>query len=197
MWDNTCDLTIQSSNLHRLQNSQVDPDSLINILQQVDNTLSSIPDGSYPVAITGALCSVIAAFIFNAIYWKVIDLKKKLSSEVSKFEVVLDRFEKTATEYWMYPYSKRNSKGILIKEMRMKAELRLLRDSHKKIAKRILRSKNKSCFEKIMTKHLSKLYDSATGGDFETTKRKEDLKRCGEIIRICTQLRVEVTGIDQ
>lgn len=169
---------------------------LIESLVQLDETLNGIPDGSYPVAIVGALSSVIAAFLFNVIYWYVVDVKKRLSSEVAKLEVVLDRFEKTATEYWMYPYNSRHSKGILIKEMRMKAELRLLRDSQKKIAARFFLDKSRSKFNKEMNTLLGDLYDCATGGDFETTQRIEDLKRCGEIIRLCTQIRVQATGVD-
>ncbi|CAH6996710.1 hypothetical protein VCHA50O413_60160 [Vibrio chagasii] len=169
---------------------------LVAILVELNKTLSGIPDGSYLVAVAGALSSVIAAFLFNVIYWYVVDVKKRLSSEVAKLEVVLDRFEKTATEYWMHPYNSRHSKGILIKEMRMKAELRLLRDSQKKIAARFFLASSKSQFNKSMNKLLGDLYDCATGGDFETTQRKEDLKRCGEIIRLCTQVRVQATGVD-
>ncbi|MEZ8122228.1 hypothetical protein ACED30_22275 [Vibrio splendidus] len=175
---------------------EVNQDQLIETINSVNTTLGSIPDGSFTVAIVGALCSVIAAFIFNAIYWRVVERKKKLSSEVAKFEVVLDRFEKTSTEYWTHGYSRRNSKSLLIKEMRMKAELRLLRDSRNKMAERIYKEKSRTKFKHDMQKHLSNLFDSATGGDFESTQRTEDLKRCGEIIRLCTQLRLLATGID-
>ncbi|MGL1137260.1 hypothetical protein [Vibrio parahaemolyticus] len=191
-----CDPFTSDISLSALSTVQNDNTELVATLVKLDNTLSGIPDGSYPVAIVGALSSVIAAFLFNVIYWYVVDVKKRLSSEVAKLEVVLDRFEKTATEYWMHPYNSRHSKGILIKEMRMKAELRLLRDSQKKIADRFFLRKSKSKFNSTMNKLLGDLYDCATGGDFETTQRKEDLKRCGEIIRLCTQIRVQATGVD-
>jgi hypothetical protein len=193
----TCEPLTGDYSLSIIPQIKVNDDKIVSSLSNINSTLSSIPNGSFLVAIVGALSSVIAAFLFNVIYWKVIDVKKRVSSEVAKIEIVLDRFEKTATEYWMYPYNSQKAKGILIKEMRMKADLRLLRDSQKKISNQLFRQITRTQFNTTMNHLIGDLYDGSTGGDFEATQRKADLKRCGEIIRLCTQIRVEAAGVDR
>lgn len=173
-----------------------DKKEILLALQELNETLSSTPDGSLFVAIVAAMSSVLAAFFFNLVYWAIIDERKRQFSEIAKFEVILDQFEKNGTEYWMYSYTSKKAKSILIKEMRLKTEHRLLRDCKKKIIKHIFRKKNKQKFQDKIDPLLSELYDSATGGDFETKKRKEDLYRCEKIILTCTKLRMLVTGVD-
>lgn len=170
--------------------------SLITTLESVNDTLSSTPKGSLSEVIIGALFSVIAAFTFNLIYWYLVDKKKKLSSSIARLNTVLDAFEKTATEYWYFSYHIRHSKSNKIKEMKMKAEHRILRQSKSEIVKLIHRKKTKTEVDAELTELLSSLFDSATGGDFESSERKEDLKRVGEIIKICTQIRMITAGLN-
>ncbi|MGF1842486.1 hypothetical protein L4C39_04725 [Vibrio clamense] len=172
---------------------------LITTLEKVNTTLGSIPDGSYGVTFAGALFSVLAAFTFNILYWWVVSLKKGLSTEITKFEFVLDRFEESATKYWIQPYSASNSQDLQIKEMRIKADHRLLRDAQGRIEKKFFLGRfnpSKAKFSSNLKSLLENLFDCATGGDFESYPRLEDTKRCNRIIKLCTQIRVEVTGLD-
>lgn len=181
-----------------LPNLSVDNELLINTLDEINTTLSSIPDGSYGVTFAGALFSVLAAFTFNIIYWWVVSLKKGLSTEVAKFEFILDRFEESATQYWIQSHSTGNSQDLLIKEMRIKADHRLLREATERIDKKFFFRKfnrTRATFSETSKILLEDLYDCATGGDFESHARKKDTKRCNRIIKLCTQIRVEATGL--
>ncbi|MCG7586493.1 hypothetical protein [Photobacterium sp. OFAV2-7] len=194
------DMTI--TNLEGLNNLSINIAQLQTQLETINTTLSGIPDGSYPVALVGSLSSVIAAFIFNVLYWWRVDERKKLNSVVDEYLVALDSFEKVATVYWLYPYQKRHRKKNAIQEMRIVSSAKLLRQCGAKIVDNIPHNyfflpnnKLKNSTDDELKLFASTIFDIATGGDFGSPKRDEDLKKVNRIIQHCTRTKMFLSGL--
>lgn len=144
--------------------------------------ISSVPDGSYSLAITsgviGAIVAAIAALSVNYFYQKYINNENKKSHFADISISILDSFEKTAILYWIedkiadekaHNY---NSKEMERLELKIKSEFTVLRAS----LGEFLSSLSEKEFQQKtkVTEIIEKVYDLATGSSFETVDKKCD-----------------------
>lgn len=181
-------------------------------LSTINETLSSIPSGSIQVALISGLTSVFAAFMFNMLYWYIIESKKKRSNAVKEYLSVLKSLEINSSEYWVNDYTTKDLN--FIQETRIKSELTVLREYSKniymhspkafisfilqKITHGYIQEYKHS--ERILTKKLnslnSYLYDLITGDSFESTSRKADKKKVQKIITSITKIKAYLSILE-
>lgn len=165
-------------------------------LAKINATVSGIPDGSYYVAIVGSLSSVLAAFIFNYLYWRRIEKKKKYSSIINEYFVVLSEFEEVATTYWLTYIDERtniverNKDDLQSKRIISNASLM------RKCGDRIVELANSDKLGSKFKKFDDEIYDLATKDDFgSTSSRNADLKIVGKIIEKCTKMKMLLSSL--
>ncbi|OCH32991.1 hypothetical protein A6E13_11300 [Aliivibrio fischeri] len=177
-------------------------DSTSSALSTINNTLSSVPDGSYRLALVSSLSSVIAAFVFNLLYWWAIDKRKKLNRSLKEYLTAIESIEKTATDYWLYPYSKRHKKKIKIQEIKLHHEIRLLEHYGDIVSKNISwglfpypNNEQKKRMKESADDFSDEIYDLVTGDDFGSEQRKENLKTVALIVQQCTLMKIIISGL--
>lgn len=173
---------------------------LINSLSEINETLSSTPKGSFTESLSGGVVLVVAGFIFNYLFWvkteKINKDKERLYLLVSKFNLILDTFEKESTEYWSSESISHMEKAI--KEDKIKSYFTLLRKLSKKIAPNAWQysNKEKADLNSLLLKEISSLYDISTGESFESKDLTKNLNAVSSIIRGCNKIRLGLTGLD-
>jgi hypothetical protein len=171
-------------------------DELVSRLEQLNTTLSTTPKFSFVETLGGALFSVLAAFVFNFLYWKMKEKKEKLQAGIIEAKVALEEFEVNASDYWSYDYSPRAIKSSSIQEAKIKANhFILLSTFNKKIKPLIGNSEADKVFKTKITKEIESLFDKATGGDFESSSRKASRKTVSDIIRRCARLKTQLSSL--
>ncbi|WP_413522383.1 hypothetical protein [Photobacterium phosphoreum] len=171
-------------------------DELIKALNELNHTLSSTPSGSLYEIIIGAFFSVLAAFVFNYLYWKSNERKEKRYTYVIEAKNSLQDFETNATDYWSTDYLSKNNKSTSIQEAKIKANHALLLNTYKQIKQLLSRSQKQNDQHLKIDIELSKLYDIATGGNFESSTRKANKKTVSSIIRHCTRIKTMLSNLD-
>ena len=174
-------------------------DNLIQALDKLNTTLSSTPDGSLTEVLGGAIFSVIAAFIFNFLYWKVKERNERLRSAVFEAKDALIDFEDNAVEYWSRDYDSKNIKTNTVQQAKIKANHTLLLSTYtNRILPNLTRSQKnteKLAAKKNVQHEIENLFDIATGGEFESSTRKANKKNVSDIIRRCTRIRTRLANI--
>lgn len=179
--------------------SSVNTDKLLKVLEDLNHTLSTTPSGSLTEVLSGAIFSVIAAFVFNFLYWKVKERKERLHAAINEAKDALLDFEENATEYWSRNYDPRNAKTNTIQEAKIKANHSLLLSTYTNRIHPLISSSQKKAesmgLEKSVQLEIESLFDIATGGDFESSSRKASKKNVADIIRRCTRIRTRLANI--
>lgn len=171
-------------------------DELVSRLEQLNTTLSATPKFSFVETLGGALFSVLAAFVFNFLYWKMKEKKEKLQAGITEAKVALEEFEVNASDYWSHDYSPRAIKSSSIQEAKIKANhFILLSIFNKKINPLIGNTEEDKAFKTKITKEIESLFDIATGGDFESSSRKASRKTVSDIIRRCARLKTQLSSL--
>nr|WP_297397792.1 hypothetical protein [uncultured Marinobacter sp.] len=107
--------------------------------------------------------------------------KRHLKPESAKsFVKLLNRFEEQCLEYWSKPHDPKES---LIEEAKIKAGHKQLR-LYAEYGNFGLRSSRKHELEKL----ISRLFDEATGGDFESKKRGPSRTRIQKVAMITASI---------
>ncbi|GLR32798.1 hypothetical protein [Shewanella decolorationis] len=103
------------------------------ILLEIDNTLSSIPNGSYPLTITSGILSAIVAagvaFFLNYLFWRKIRNHNRISHFAQLSIELLDLFEFNSTNYWLLNCNKNNQLKVKNLETQIKSNFTVLRVS--------------------------------------------------------------------
>lgn len=171
-------------------------EELVSRLEQLNTTLSTTPKFSFVETLGGALFSVLAAFVFNFLYWKMKEKKEKLQAGITEAKVALEEFEVNASDYWSYDYTPRAIKSSSIQEAKIKANhFILLSTFNKKINPLIGNTEEEKAFKTKIAKEIESLFDIATGGDFESSSRKASRKTVSDIIRRCARLKTQLSSL--
>ncbi|HAS6219762.1 TPA: hypothetical protein I7183_09885 [Vibrio vulnificus] len=171
-------------------------------LTQISDNIGSLPEGSFILALVGALSSVIAAFIFNLVYWKIVNREKRLVSAIVELETVIVSLERIITEYWLHPYNKRHKVKNNIQEIRMTHDIAMLEHYKNRLVKQIpgrffsfsSRSLKKGIEDEI-SEFILELYITATSDDFESLQRQQDLKKVSKVIQLCSKMKITLSGL--
>ncbi|HIF9351549.1 hypothetical protein [Photobacterium damselae] len=170
-------------------------------LNSINETVSGIPEGSYGVALAGSLSSVLAAFIFNLCYWRIVGRDKKLLSAVIEYETAVKSVEKIITEYWLHPFSKRYTVKNNIQEIRIQHDIAMLSEYGERVVQQIpykLSLSPKSCKNNLADKiseFNKELFDVATSGDFQSPQRQANLKKVRKTIQLCSKMKIMLSGL--
>ncbi|EDP59408.1 hypothetical protein [Vibrio sp. AND4] len=188
--------------IHSLNQSasfNANSEKLLQALRELNSTLSSTPSGSLVELLGGAVFSVIAAFVFNFLYWKSKEKSERLRAAINEARDALRDFEENAVDYWSNDYSPKNTKTNAVQQAKIKANHTLLLSTH---TNRILPLLNKSqkSIETVNPKkniliEIEKLFDIATGGEFESSRRKANKRNVSDIIRRCTRIRTRLANL--
>ncbi|EQB8916005.1 hypothetical protein ACYVL9_001810 [Vibrio fluvialis] len=189
--------TVEISNYSQSQWVEI----LTSQLSKISDNIGSLPDGSYPLALVGALSSVIAAFIFNLVYWKIVNKEKRLISAVVELETVVLSLERIITEYWLHPYHKQHKVKNNIQEIRMIQDIPMLDHYRNRLVKQIpyrISLRPKSLKEEIgneISCFINELYETATSDDFKSEQRQADLKKVTRAIQLCSKMKITLSGL--
>jgi hypothetical protein len=171
-------------------------------LSSINDSIGSLPEGSYILALVGALSSVIAAFIFNLVYWKIVNKEKRLASAIVEFETIIVSLERIITEYWLHPYETRYKVKNNIQEIRITHDIAMLEHYKNRLVNQIpdrffsFSSKSlKKEIEDEISEFILVLYDTATSDDFESLQRQQDLKKVSKVIQLCSKMKITLSGL--
>ena len=171
-------------------------DDLISRLEQLNTTLSTTPKYSFIETLGGALFSVLAAFVFNFLYWKMKEKKEKLQASIMEAKVALEEFEINSSSYWSCDYRSKDITSSSIQEAKIKSNhFILLSTFNNKIRPLIGSTKKEKEFKEKITKEIESLFDIATGGDFESSSRMANRKTVSDIIRRCARLKTQLSSL--
>lgn len=166
---------------------------MLNILGEINSTLSDLPSGSYGLAffsgVIGALVAAFAAFLLNFLFWK----KNKLHNRVSHFAALsiihLEELEDSAVSYWIEDKTDVNTHCMQKHEIGIRTRFDMLKSSVGELFERI-DTKYASDFNDVNLS-LGIIYDAAMGDDFESADKKRNRKialvtarECGVIRRV-------------
>lgn len=167
-------------------------------LSTLNETMGTLPKGSYILAFISALTSVLAAFIFNLVYWKIVNQKEKQLAAISEFEALINSTEKVVTEYWLHPYKPRHQKKNSIQEIRMFHDIPMLMSLGDEVIARLpwyLSKQQKLKLKIEIEAFVNELFDVATNSDnFRSPTRAEDLKRVTSAIKLCSSMKITLSG---
>ncbi|MBO2617670.1 MULTISPECIES: hypothetical protein [Shewanella] len=162
-----------------------------NHLIKIDKTISSIPDGSYPLTIISGLLSACvaagAAFLLNYLFWRKIRKHNRVSHFAQLSIEHLDLFEKITTEYWSTGYNKNRIAKNKILEARIKSNFIVLKTCLEEFKKRVPDKFQND--KKIITTFIEDIFEIATGDQFESSQRKPNLSLSKRISVSCSSIK--------
>ncbi|MGD8230757.1 hypothetical protein [Vibrio sp. TRT 1302] len=170
-------------------------------LSNISDNIGSLPDGSYILALVGALSSVIAAFIFNLVYWKIVNREKRLVSAIVEIETMIVSLERIITEYWLHPYNKRHKVKNNLQEIRINHDIAMLEHYKNRLVKQVpfrislSPASSKVEIENEITQFINDLYETATSDDFESLQRQQDLRKVAKVIQLCSKMKITLSGL--
>lgn len=168
---------VQSPDLFELMSKQYDV-----LLGAVHNSQKSAELRiviTFVASIISVLTGAILAYLFG---WVTRKENSKIDSAKSLLTIVQD-FENITLEYWSKGYDRNNQSDSLISEAKIKAGFNQLRQYHMHVDIGLdEESKIK------LAKLISELFDHATGGNFESTKRKASKYRVQIIASTCAKI---------
>lgn len=176
--------------LSKLKSSEL----LIDPLEKINNTLSTTPEGSLYEILFGALFSVLAAFVFNFLYWRLKERKEKLFARVNEAKVALEDFEINASNYWSCNYDKEKPQAYVIQEAKIKANHLILMSTFEKHIQPFVEPSQKKLSTKILSE-IDGLFDISTGGDFESSSRMANPKTVSDIIKRCARIKTQLSNL--
>lgn len=161
------------------------------ILLEINDTLSSIPNGSYPLTITSGILSAIVAagvaFFLNYLFWRKIRTHNRISHFAQLSIELLDLFEMNSTNYWSINGNKKNQLRIKNLETQIKSNFTVLRVSLTEFEKRVP-SKFRDDKD-LVIQFINEIYDKATGDSFESANRKSEPRRSQNISSSCSKMK--------
>lgn len=162
-----------------------------NKTESLVNAISTVPDGSYPLAIISGFFSALVAagvaFLINHLYVNYLNKvnEKAYYSDVSLS--LLDEFETIAIRYWIAEKSDSNREDMSYFEVKMVSILKVLRTSLKK-TNESLSDDEKHCRE-VISGFSPEVYDLATGEDFQSEDKASNSYIAKKIAAKCSSLK--------
>ncbi|MBO2902315.1 hypothetical protein J5H42_16315 [Aeromonas dhakensis] len=157
-------------------------------LERINSTISSIPDGSYPLtivsAVLGALVAAIAAFSFNVMYWRKLNNDNIKSHYANICLKHLATFEKAALQYWINNKTNENSQEMQLLEVKIRSTFIVLKSSLDNLSKVVIDPTDKENISLFTTT----IFDVATGGNFESSFKKTERNTCLKISKECSKI---------
>jgi len=143
------------------------------------------------IAIIGAL----SAYFFNAMHWKIVERKKKMSSVMIELRSIINDLESISVKYWTKDYCEKDRQDIGISEISIKSKVRLISRYIKLIiSESKLKDKDQNG-QKLEDFSLN-IFDLVTGDDFESRERKSSKGKAQKILNECSDIRVTILNID-
>lgn len=159
--------------------------------------ISTIPEGSYGLAIVsgivGAIVAAIAVICGNFYYFGKLNKKNKKAHNANIALKLLEYFESTSTEYWISECKKDrrnvniNDKEMKLLEVKIKSEFTVLRHCLADFSE--LLESSESIHKDFIGTFIDDVYDLAMGGEFESNNKKTDKKTTLEISQKCSSLK--------
>ncbi|HGE6013847.1 TPA: hypothetical protein ACGGR7_002111 [Vibrio cholerae] len=163
----------------------------VKVLEKINTTISSVPDGSYALAFTsgilGAISAATAAFSLNYFYWKKLNEYNRLSHFAGVSIKHLNDFENYALSYWTSNANNTTSESMIKLEIKIRTQYSILKSSLEELCKKIPK-KHKADAEMIITT-IEDIFDDATGGNFESASKVRDRKLALKIARKCLNIK--------
>ena len=187
---NSDDCLATSARLNKTLSHQVEQQK--EYTSTLSNAISSIPDGSYPLALTsgviGALVASLAAFLITFFYQKYLNSLNKKSHFADISISILDSFQNTASSYWVKDKitdkrrNNNNEEEMKVLEIRIKTEFTVLKASLHEF-KETLTDKKEDVHKQKIKSFINDIYDLATGGDFESENKKSEITIAAKICK--------------
>lgn len=131
-----------------------------------------------------------AAFCFNKLHWWQTEKERKNELTISTLYNNLIEIERTAIKYWLSSDSSRSPENLQM-ELLIKS---LLTTQRKLLAKLTNRSKSIQSIKKLEDLH-KRIYETATGGDFETRARKASPSKSNTISRLTADMQLSLIDL--
>lgn len=181
--------------------------SIKSSLDNINKTVSTLPDGavalSFLSALLGALVASIAAGLFNYLQLKANAKTRKTSYLANQAKTQIKAFEKICIEYWLAEEAQNNTTSMKALATRIKSEHQMLLATCKLFSEHISSFniiytycsylKSKSNYVKsiendnaILKKFTATIFEISTGNEFESLSRTAQPKTASQISKKCS-----------
>lgn len=138
-------------------------------IENVINAMSSIPSGSYYLAIISGISAALAAFLFNYFNWRYLKKINRIAHFSNICISILNSFEDASLNYWLNEKNSSNKLDMEKLEIHISSTFRTLRRTTDVFCESLnLNDKSDSIKIKNIIKEL---FDASTGGEFEAISR--------------------------
>ncbi|MCC7219320.1 MAG: hypothetical protein IT490_01145 [Candidatus Contendobacter sp.] len=174
---------------------------LVNKLDQINSTLVTIapPDGvsvsQFGAAIFIAVIGAFTAYVFNFFHWRMVRKKHYFGRIADILNIHIHELERLAVRYWVSCYEEHEKQSIEIDEISIKAKLRLISRYTKKLGPLLDVSRYRELADELSS-FSQDIFDEASGGDFESSRRKEDPKRAQIVSRLCADMQAKLVFLE-
>lgn len=145
-------------------------------------------------ALLSTLLATSAAFGYNKLHWYSVIKRESRIKIIESITDVVNELREDAITYWLKGYSRKGAKILLEEEMRIKAHLSLINSlvtDYLSLASK----RNKEFYTNKLKGFHGELFDSITGGDFESKTRKQSKDKANAISAKCVAFKVFLNTI--
>ncbi|WP_445401801.1 hypothetical protein [Zobellella sp. An-6] len=161
------------------------PSGLTEHIEKAVDAISTIPDGSYSLAVISGITAAMSAFLFNHFNWKYIKKVNRLAHFSNICIKMLTNFEEASLSYWLTDKNNSNQKEMEKLEIHINSTFKMLSGNIDEFCSS-LNKKHKSDEKKIKNIR-SEIFDIATGGDFQSATRDNSKPVAIKITSLCCQ----------
>lgn len=138
----------------------------------------------------------LAAYLFNLFHWRTTEKIRKIEQLCTNISRITDKLEEETIRYWLTPPPNNDIEKALTKqlEISIKSLIRTQVSLTEKLSE-ISSQKNKRDALKKSKELNDRLYEIATGEEFESKSRKAKPGKCNIISRTCAEIRANLTSI--
>lgn len=135
--------------------------------------------------LVGGITGAFSAFVFNFIHWKIVEKNKSLSSLCKLSTSFITELENHCLNYWLSE-NNREQKRLELEIVSMCSVVRsLVIELNAKSGAKKARSELQS-----LENFTIQIFDTATGGSFESSNRSVDNARAAKISKLCTNAKM-------
>ena len=165
-----------------------------NISTSIEMAANISSNAGVTTVIYSALVAAFAAFIFNYFHWRIVARNERHSIVGNLLLSQIEDIEKISVEYWLQPYNGNNSTDLACMESTIKSLHGAIRISVSIYIKKIPRQSQKE-LEKQLDKFVGKLFDVATGGDFQTKSHSASRVRANQLLALCNNIKSKLAVV--
>lgn len=143
--------------------------------------------------LASGVVGALAAYLFNLFHWKTTEKLRKLELISQSIIDNTIKIEGTAIDYWLSRSAQNEQEKLRLKhlEITIKSLLLTQNSSITKLIS-ISRSKQQSEIAEIIKKMNNRLYDLATGEEFESALKPSRPSKCNRISKACAEIRFKL-----